>query len=125
MKNQTSVALAAALLLAGVTAASAAGLPSSAETKMARPASDTLSLTSAQQKTAWKDLYMKSLTQEVPAGFAAKVGAVVPKSITTAPVTPKASGDVPALRSYAFAMIKGKVLIVNPNDHKIAEVITG
>jgi len=64
-------------------------------------------------------------TQKVPAGFAAKVGAVLPKGIAIAPVTQKAAGDVPALRPYDFAMIEGKLLIVNPSDSKIAEVISG
>ena len=134
MKNQTSVALAAAVLLAGASAASAAGLPSSASSKTAPPAgantamtrpSDTLNLTAAQQKTAWKDIYMKSLTQQAPAGFTAKVGAVLPKGITVAPVPGKAASAVPALRAYDFAMLKGQVLIVNPKDRKIAEVISG
>jgi len=73
-KTQTSIALVAALLLAGVSAASAAGMqPSSSEKtagiKMAPPASDTLSLISAQQKTAWKDLYTGSLNQKAPANL--------------------------------------------------------
>jgi hypothetical protein len=126
MKKQTSVALAAAMLLGGMTVASAAALPpASANTAMAPPAKDTLSLSRPQQKTAWNDLYMKSLTQKAPSTFTAKVGAVVPKSITTAPVPGKAASDVPALRHYDFAMLKGKVLIVNPKDNKVAEVITG
>jgi hypothetical protein len=32
---------------------------------------------------------------------------------------------VPALRPYDFAIVQGKLLIVNPSDRKIAEVITG
>jgi len=130
-KAQTSVALVAALLLAGVSVASAAGLqPSSsgqapsAETKMAPPVADTLSLTSAQQKTAWKDLYAGSHAQKTPAGFNATIGAVVPDSVTTAPMTKKAAGDVPALKPYHFAMLQKKLLIVNPGDKKITGVIT-
>ncbi len=40
-------------------------------------------------------------------------------------VPSKAARDVPALRPYDFAMVQGKLLIVNPSDKKIAEVITG
>ena len=130
LKAQTSVALVAALLFAGVSAASAAGMPSSssqspnAATKMAPAAADTLTLTSAQQKTAWKDLYVGSHAQKTPTGFNATIGAVVPDSVTTAPMTKKAAGDVPALTPYHFAMLQKKLLIVNPGDKKIAGVIT-
>ena len=49
MKARTSIALAAAALLAGVSAASAAGMQqSNAGANMAPPASDTLSLSSTQ-----------------------------------------------------------------------------
>jgi hypothetical protein len=131
LKAQTSLALAAALLLAGVAAASAAGMASSnssqngsAAMKMSKPASDTLTLSSAQQNTAWKDLNAKSLNQTAPSGFNAAVGAVMPNGVQMAPVTRKAAGDVPALKPYNFAMLQHKLLIVNPSDKKIAEVIT-
>jgi len=117
MKKQAPLALAAAVLLAGVTAASAAGVTPSA--------SNSLTLSSSQQKTAWNDLYMGSLNQKTPAGFSIKVGAVVPNSITTAPVTAKAAHAVPALKPYDFAMVQKKLVIVNPSDRKIADVITG
>jgi hypothetical protein len=118
--KQTSIALAAVVLLAGVSAASAAPLRGA---KMAPKASDTLTLTAAQQETAWNDLYMGSLNQKTPAGFDAKVGVALPTSVTTAAVTTKASSDVPALKPYRFAMVQKRLVIVNPSDHKIADVI--
>ena len=124
-KTQTAIALVAALSLAGISAASAATMPNaSAATKMAQPASDSLSLSSPQQHSAWKDLYVKSLNQKTPSGFDATAGAVVPNGVKIAPVTSKAASDVPALRPYDFAMAQHKLLIVNPSDKKIAEVIT-
>jgi hypothetical protein len=118
MKKQISIALAAAVLLSGVSMASAA------MSKSAK-AGDALSLTSTQQKTAWNDLYMKSMNQAAPSGFDPVVGAVVPNSVTTAPVPPKAASAVPALKPYDFAQLQNKVVIVNPSDNKIAEVISG
>jgi hypothetical protein len=124
-KTRTAIALVAALSLAGISAASAAAMPNaSAATKMARPASDTLSLSSTQRRTAWKDLYVKSLNQKAPSGFDATTGAVVPNGVIIAPVTSKAASDVPVLKSYDFAMLQHKLLIVNPGDKRIAEVIT-
>lgn len=118
MKKQTSIALAAAVLLSGSMAASAATTSNSAKT------GDTLSLTSMQQKAAWRDLYVPSLNQKAPAGFRATIGAVVPSSVTMAPVPSKAASDVPSLKPYDFAMLQKKLVIVNPPDRKIAEVIT-
>lgn len=44
--------------------------------------------------------------------------------MTTASVPRKAASDVPSLKPYDFAMLQKKLLIVNPADRKIAEVIT-
>jgi len=125
LKAKTLLVAAAAFLLAGVSLASAAPMPApSAGNKMAPPASETLSLTTSQRKTAWHDLYAKSLNQAAPKNFEPAVGAVLPKSVTVAPIPKKAATDVPALKPYKFAMLRHKLLIVNASDHKIAEVIT-
>jgi Protein of unknown function (DUF1236) len=124
MKTQTSIALAAAVLLSGVTAAAAAGMSSSHST-MAKPANDTLNLTSTQRETAWNDLRSGAAKQKAPSGFEATVGSVVPSTLKIEPVPSKAASAVPALRPYDFAIVQGKLLIVNPSDRKIAEVITG
>lgn len=52
------------------------------------------------------------------------IGAVLPHDVKVAPVTDKAASDVLALKSYDFAVPQHKLLIVNPGDRKIAEVIT-
>ena len=117
MKKQTPLALAAALLLAGATAASAAGMAQSSP-------SDSLTLPSTQQKTAWNDLHGKN-KQNAPSGFTATVGSVVPNKLKIKPVPSKAASDVPALQPYDFAMVQHKLLIVNPSDRTIVDVITG
>lgn len=127
MNTRTSTGLAAAVLFAGITAASAAEMQSPPPTDPGVQASqspgDLLKLTTAQRKRAWHDLYVKSLNQASPAGFSAATGAVLPQSVQTAPITDRAAGDVPALRPYDFAMLQKKLVIVNPADRKIAEVI--
>lgn len=133
MNKKASLALATGLLLAGAATASAAGpqsasspkAPPSASSTISKPAGDKLSLTSTQQKSAWNDLKGQAANQSPPSGFQAKVGEMVPGSIKTAPVPTKAATDVPSLKSYDFAMVHGKLLIVNPSDKKIADVITG
>lgn len=108
----------AVALLTGVVTASAAGMQS---------ANDVLKLSSAQRNTAWHDLTMPSffLNAAAPAGFSPVIGATVPHSITTAPVPPKAAGDIPALSPYRFAIVQHRLLIVNPTDRKVAAVISG
>jgi len=129
MLKQVSIALAAGLLVAGITAASAAGMQSSSPTsktpKMSPQASDTLSLTTAQQKMAWNDRHGRAAEQEMPSGFNATVGATVPSAIKVEPIPSTAVSNVPSLRPYDFALVKGKLLIVNPSDKRIAEVISG
>jgi hypothetical protein len=130
MNKRTAIALAAAALLAGVSAASAAPM-AGAKTESAKTHSaamapaphDTLALTSAQRKAAWNDLYTGALNQKTPSGFNAAVGVTVPSNIVTAPVPAKAAAAVPALKPYKFAMVQKKLVIVNPNDGKIADVI--
>jgi hypothetical protein len=119
MKKPMLLAAATAVLLSVVAAASAATAAKSIDTR------DALNLTGSQQQTAWHDLYMGSLNQSAPSGFKLIVGEAVPKSVATAPVTSRAAGDVPALKPYDFAMIQKRLVIVNPSDRKIAEVIAG
>jgi hypothetical protein len=86
-------------------------------------ASDKLALSDAQRQAAWQDLYMDSLNQSTPPGFDAVVGATVPNTIVIVPVTAQAGSDVPALKPYSFAMVQKKLVIVNPSNRKIADVI--
>jgi len=95
-----------------------------ADAAMSPPAKDRLSLSSTEQKTAWNDLNSEATKQKAPPSFFRAIGEVVPSSVTLQAMPAKAAGDVPSLRPYNFAMIEGKLLIVNPSDRKIAEVIT-
>ena len=143
MNKPSLAALSVAVLIAGISAASAgpamsrdnANAPAakmrsdktqSDKTQSANAAAqsgDTLTLSDAQRKTALQDLYMDSLNQDTPPGFDAVVGAKVPNTIVIAPVTAQAGSDVPALKPYSFAMVQRKLVIVNPSDRKIASVI--
>ena len=131
MNKKASLALATGLLLVSTAAASAAGpqsspkAPPSASSTMSKPATDRLSLTGTEQKSAWNDLNGQATNQNAPSGFQPQVGAMVPGSIKLEPVPSKAATDVPSLKPFDFAMVQGKLLIVNPSDKKIADVITG
>jgi hypothetical protein len=119
MTIRAIAAVAAASLLASVALASATTMN---ETNS--KSSDMLSLPTSQQRIAWRDLHMNLPDQKGPPGFTVKIGAVVPNSVSTAPVTAKAASDVPTLKPYRFAMLRSNLVIINPSDHRIAEVIT-
>jgi Protein of unknown function (DUF1236) len=138
MNKPSLAALSLAVLMAGVSAASAgpamsrdnANAPAAKtqsnktqSTNAPAQSGDTLTLSDAQRKLAWQDLYMDSLNQNTPPGFDAVVGATVPNTIVITPVTAQAGGDVPALKPYSFAMVQKKLVIVNPSNRKIANVI--
>ena len=123
MKRSASLVLAAMLVMSGATAASAASHMSRTSNKMSR-ASDTLSLSGDQQKSIWNDVGMHAKNESAPSGFNAAVGTAVPNSMSTHPMPRQAARDVPAAKPYRYAMAQDKVLIVNPSDHKIADVVT-
>ncbi len=67
---------------------------------------------------------MKGARQQVaPANFQASVGEKVPSSIKLHTMSKTARREVPAVKSYDFAMLKGELLIVNPKTRTIADVI--
>jgi len=129
MRNATRLTLAAVALLSGISVASAAGMSKSTTTtgsgsSLPQP-SDTLTLTSSQQKMAWKDIKSQAQKETAPATFTAKIGAAVPKDLGTKPVPVSTANKVPALRPFQYALLdSNKLLIVNPTDHKVAEIIT-
>jgi hypothetical protein len=121
MMKSASVAV-AALLLSGVSAASAASHMSNRSTGSAM-ARDTLDLSATQQKDIWKDLSRHATNQTAPSGFNATVGEAIPSGVSTYPLPRQARRDVPAVKPYRYAMTQDKVLIVNPSDKKIADVV--
>jgi hypothetical protein len=136
MQKSATLALAAALALSGVTAATASEMSNhAAKTSTAKisttkaaatrtAASDMLSLSNAQQKSIWSDVSRQASNQYAPLGFDAAVGTALPSSVSVYTLPSKAERDVPALKPYRYAMLQDKILIVNPSDRKIADVVT-
>lgn len=124
------VAIAATLaLVSGISAASAAepSMNHSAMSKnpasMSTMAKDNLSLTRSQQRTAWKDISHQASSQTAPSNFTASVGATVPGDISIQSVPAKVASRVSSLKPYDYALLRNELLIVNPNDKKIVDVI--
>jgi hypothetical protein len=129
MKTGMRLTVVAVALLSGLSVAVAASSSTSKE-GMAKsaPASmlkDKLSLTSKQQATAWQDISKQATKEKAPAHFTAKIGTVVPSKLLTLPVPTTVSSKVPALRQYQYALLQNnRLLIVNPHDNKVADVIS-
>lgn len=126
MNKPRLAALSVAALLAGISAAlagSATSRDNANPPAVTAQSGDALTLSDTQRKMAWQDLYMDSLNQNTPPGFDAIVGAKVPNTIVIAPVTAQAGSDVPVLKPYSFAMVQKKLVIVNPSNREIANVI--
>jgi hypothetical protein len=109
--------------MSGVSVASAASHMSNRSGNSAA-ASDRLELSSAQQKSIWKDISRHAANQSAPSGFSAAVGTAIPAGVNTYPLPRQAARDVPAAKPYRYAMLQDKLLIVNPSDKKIADVVT-
>ena len=86
-------------------------------------ASDTVTLSAAQQSAAWKDLGKQAINQNV-AGFNATIGTFVPDIVETEPVPSDVMANNPSLKPYYFAMIDHKIVIVDPSNKVIADVLT-
>lgn len=86
-------------------------------------AKQALSLTTAQQKLAWKDVEQSATAQKTPADFSPRVGATVPKDVALKPVPAKLSRQVSSLKPYDYALLKDELLIVDPTSKKVVDVI--
>jgi hypothetical protein len=123
------IAITAAALLAGIGTASAADMHTTSNTMSKTPAmqsmaKDNLTLSRSQQRTAWKDLGKQASNQTAPSNFKASVGATIPGDITIQAVPAKVAARVSALKPYDFALLDNKLVIVNPNDKKVVDVIS-
>src|SRR5262245_24812931 len=112
-------AVAAALLLCGIVAASAAG------TGPFLVASDDLVLTGAQEHLMWQRLVGHNAgSTTAPSGLKAAVAPRVPASVALRALPATVTRQIPAVRPYKYAMLGKMLLIVNPTDRVIVDVIT-
>jgi hypothetical protein len=117
MKARVYSAIAAVAVLASISAAAAAQSGS-----MMKPGQESLALTNTQRRDIYQDV-SKLKTKQASTRFTPKLGESVPGSITLRPLPASATKQVPAAKSYDYAMLGNKVLLVNPDTKKIADVI--
>lgn len=84
---------------------------------------DTVILSAAQRRAVWKDLSKQANNQNAT-GFNATIGTFVPKSLKIEPMPGNVTANNPSLRPYDFAMVGHKLVIVDPSNKVIADVLT-
>jgi hypothetical protein len=97
---------------------------SKSSTPMQSMAKDNLSLTRRQERTAWRDISKEATSQTAPQKFAASVGTTIPADISLQSVPANVATRISALKPYDYALLHGKLLIVNPTDKKVVDVIS-
>jgi hypothetical protein len=109
--------IAAVLLLSSVGVASAAGAGSPFR------ASDDLVLTGAQEQLIWQRLDRQSRSTTAPSALAASFGTAVPASVALHALPPSVTGPIPMVKPYQYTVQGGTLLIVNPSDRSVVDVI--
>ena len=115
-----AIALMSSLGVAAAAESSQGSLPNASTS----PAADSLKLTSAQERTIWQDVSKQNAGMKAPAGFSAKVGEKVPGTVLLHPLPTAVTNMIVAVRPYEYAMLDKQVLIVNPMDKKVVDIIT-
>ena len=95
--------------------------PASKATRM--HGSDTVILSDRQRDMVWNELAKQATNQTAP-GFDPATGTFVPDSVKIERVPDAVATDVPALQPYSFAMVDHSLLIVDPTNKVIADVVT-
>jgi hypothetical protein len=121
-------AVALVLLLASVGFAAAAGndwVASNDRVFLTYAQQRRLVLNGAQEQVIFRSVSKQNGKKETaPPGFKAEIGQVVPKSITLHRLPTDATNHVWAVKPYDYAMLQNQLLIVNPKDRIVDDIIT-
>jgi hypothetical protein len=80
-----------------------------------------LSLSAEQRRAIWRALGSKAARTRVPSGL--HVGDQVPGTMNLLRFERGLRRDIPAVRGYRYALLKDRVLLVDPATRKIIAVI--
>lgn len=115
----------AAAFASGAGAAFAAGqpaMPNHSVTTQTAP-KDNLALTRTQKRVAWRDISKQASSETAPPNFAARIGATMPDNLSIQLMPAHVMSRVSALKPYDYALLPKTLLIVNPSDKKVVNVI--
>ncbi len=78
----------------------------------------------AQQKQTIMQSVQSERGQLAPAGFLPRVGATVPRSMSTRQLPPNATTQVPAAKGLEYSKLdSNEILLIDPRDRRVADVI--
>jgi Protein of unknown function (DUF1236) len=113
-----------ALLLLGGAAPAVAQDPPTHPGAEANPAGvPNLKLTGAQKQTIYSSISNQKQKETAPATFHAAVGAVVPGSVELQSLPKTIVELIPELKDYEYAMVANQVLLVDPKNKQVVEII--
>ena len=96
-----------------------------AETRSPFRASDDFALTGAQESLIWHIVDRQGTKgATAPSGFEPSIYAAVPSSIVLRTLPAAVTGQVPMVRPYKYITLGKTLLIVNPSDRKIVDIIS-
>jgi hypothetical protein len=129
MRNQLRTsATALVFLLASVEFAATAGesqLASKNNLFLSYAQQHRLFLNGAQEHFIFQHVSKLARTKEtVPPGFTAEIGHVVPNSIKLHRFPSDVTKRVWAVTSYDYAMLQNQLLIINPQDRRVVDIVT-
>jgi Protein of unknown function (DUF1236) len=81
-------------------------------------------LTVAQRQEIWQGASKQAVKESLPASQKAALGQSLPNSVRLQPMPKEVSDEVPAVKSYDFAMLQAQLLIVDPASRKVIDIIT-
>lgn len=117
-------ALAAAQELAPAMPEANSGAPNPAARDANPAAAPDLKLSQGQKQTIYTSISNLNRKETEPPTFRAAVGAILPPSVTLQPLPKTVVELAPVVKDYEYAMIANQVLLVDPHNRQIVEVIT-
>jgi len=97
-----------------------ATLPAAAQVPGGQPGRINLTV---EQRHVIKEIIKDLKIGSAPAGADSTVGAAVPPDVTLQPMPNDVTAKVPQIRSHRFFVKDGRVVLVDPKDNKVVEVI--
>jgi len=82
-----------------------------------------LKLTAAQKQTIYASISNQKQKETAPPTFNAAVGAVVPASVQLQQLPKTIIDLIPELKNYEYAMVANQVLLVDPKNKQVVEII--
>jgi hypothetical protein len=100
-----------------------AGLAMFAMTSMVTAQDSSINLTDAQKGAIYQTVQKEGVKSAAGEDLRLSVGAPVPPSVQLYKLPDEAMTDIPVMRAYQYAVFAEDVLIVDPNNRRVVDVI--